>query len=162
LSNFVGGAWRGELVVQEPTAGLEIRAVDRSGHTGLANRLDVIRADDLALSSAGPAGPVAISNVFSYTLTVTNSGPGEASAVVVSNVVSSEATVVSAQPSQGACTNQEGILICDLGTLADSAHATIGVTLQAVFPGTITNTAFVRRGELDANETNNVARLLTQ
>src|SRR6185436_9357178 len=64
--------------------------------------------------------------------------------------------------SQGACTNQEGILMCDLGTLADSARATIEVTLQAVFPGTMTNTAFVRRGELDADERNNVARLLTR
>jgi uncharacterized repeat protein (TIGR01451 family) len=162
LSNFVSGAWHGALVVQEPTASLEIRAVDRFGHAGLANRLDVIRADDVALSSTGPAAPVAISNVFSFILTITNTGPGEASAVVVSNVVPSEAAFVSALPSQGTCTNQEGILICDLGALADSAHATIGVTLQAVFPGTMTNTAFVHRGEPDASESNNVARLLTR
>src|SRR5207247_6425890 len=63
----------------------------------------------------------------------------------------------SAVPSQGACSNNAGTVICNLGTLAGAAGASITLVVTPGAAGVITNRATVSRGEADANAANNAA-----
>ena len=157
LSNFVGGTWAGELIVRDAVTNLQFRASDALGHTGLANAVNVVAANDLALTLIGPTEPVALSNNFIFTLTLTNSGPAEATGVVVTNVVSAGVHFLSARVSQGSYTRQGEVLVCNLGALRDSSVATIEITLRAALPGVATNLAVAVRAEPDTIETNNTA-----
>ncbi len=67
------------------------------------------------------------------------------------------ATFVSANPSQGTCTHQEGTVICDLGSLASAASASVQVVVRPEEDGEITNTAAVDALQRDTDFADNVA-----
>src|SRR5207302_481402 len=70
------------------------------------------------------------------------------------------ATFVSDTPSQGSCTGTS-IVVCNLGTLANAARATITIVVRPTSTGTITNTARVTANEVDPNPANNTATQVT-
>jgi uncharacterized repeat protein (TIGR01451 family) len=82
-------------------------------------------------------------------LYIFNIGPDAAENVIVSNTLPSGVPIISVIPSQGACTNFNGLVVCDLGTLAvregplgvvSNATAKIRVTFAPTAAGTFKNT----------------------
>ena len=58
-----------------------------------------------------------------------NSGPATATGVVVTNPLPAGATFVSATASQGTCINIGSAYLCNLGTLTNSAAATVEIVM---------------------------------
>ncbi|PYU31261.1 MAG: hypothetical protein DMG28_15825 [Acidobacteria bacterium] len=119
----------------------------------------VVQADVSLTKTASP-DPVPVGSNLTYTITVTNNGPDSATGVTVSDPLPPSATFVSDTPSQGSCTGTS-IVVCNLGTLANAARATITIVVRPTSTGTITNTASVTANEVDPNPANNTATQVT-
>lgn len=87
-----------------------------------------------------------------WTVTVTNHGPGDAVDVQVADMLSPDQTV---ETTSDGCQMVDGVLICDVGTLAEGESATVAVTTR-IGPGNpaFTNTAFSGHAGPDSNPTN--------
>jgi uncharacterized repeat protein (TIGR01451 family) len=110
---------------------------------------------DLSVTNTDSADPISTGNNLIYTITITNNGSSTATGVTLTDTLPTGATFVSATPNQGSC-NGTSTLTCALGTLTNSATAT--VTIVIVTPtaaGTISNTASVTGDQADPNGTNN-------
>ena len=69
---------------------------------------------------------------------------------------------VSATPTQGTCVRdgkgrRDGVLTCNLGSLAAGMSATVTIVVTTTRDGTIVNTATVRANEPDADRADNTA-----
>jgi uncharacterized repeat protein (TIGR01451 family) len=80
---------------------------------------------DLSVSKIDNPDPVSQGGNLDYTITVFNAGPNAAQNVLVNELFSPDVTVNSMTPSQGSCTVSPPV--CNLGTLAAGASATVGV-----------------------------------
>ena len=111
---------------------------------------------DLQVVKTGPAGVIAGQN-FTYTVTVTNSGPSSASNVVVSDPTPANLTFVS---NTGGCLSTYP---CSLGTLTAGQIVTITSTYSTAptFSGSVSNTATVSSTTGDPNNTNNSSTIST-
>jgi uncharacterized repeat protein (TIGR01451 family) len=121
--------------------------------------------NDLFLTLTDAPDPVTAGSNLTYTVSVTNTGPMSATAVVVSNVLPAQVEFVSALASQGTCTQDAGVIVCSLGTLAGGAGARLTFV---VVPHTnlasmvsVTNRAVVTRAEPDTYLGNNTASAVT-
>ncbi len=112
---------------------------------------------DLAITKTVSRNPVMVANNFSFVLTATNNGPSPATGVVVTDQLPAGINFVSATASQGSCSNNAGMVTCNLGNLAVRASATIMLTVSAAAAGSITNTASVKANEPDGISANNQA-----
>lgn len=117
--------------------------------------------NDISVTIAATPGSVAVGANLYYTVTVTNTGPTAATAVVLTNILPANVTLISSTPSVGNCTNLNGTLVCDLGTLAGQSTATLQVVVQPTALGMLTNQVAVTRAEPDAELPNNFATLTT-
>jgi uncharacterized repeat protein (TIGR01451 family) len=116
---------------------------------------------DLSVTKTDSPDPVVARSNLTYTVTVTNDGPATATGVTLVDRLP-DAVFVSATSSQGTCVRQgkgrrDGDLVCDLGTLAPGASATVTIVVTPSRDGTITNTATVRANEPDADRADNTA-----
>ena len=108
---------------------------------------------DLAITKvANTTTPLVASNV-TFTLTVTNHGPDTATNITVNDTLPTGLTYVSSNASQGSY--DSGTHVWTIGTLADSAYATLGITATVTQAGAITNTASVHGDETDPDADNN-------
>lgn len=112
---------------------------------------------DLAIAKTVSRNPVMVANNFSFVLTATNNGPSPATGVVVTDSLPAGINFVSATTSQGSCSNNAGVVTCNVGNLAVRASATIMLTVSATAAGSITNTASVKANEPDSISANNQA-----
>jgi len=112
-------------------------------------------ATDVAVSVSAPSSATT-GTTMPITITVTNNGPNAATNVVLIDAFSANASFISAQPSQGSC-GVTPIVVCDFGTIANGAAATLTLSVQALMPGTLTNTSTVNATQPDANQSNNTA-----
>ena len=90
-----------------------------------------------------------------YTLTAHNAGPNDATGVTIHDSLPAGLNFLDASPG---CDNQNGAVICDIGTLAagDSASVTIDARTTAAISGTVVgNLATVSGNELDPTPANN-------
>ena len=90
-----------------------------------------------------------------YTLTAHNAGPNDATGVTIHDSLPAGLNFLDASPG---CDNQNGTVICDIGTLAagDSASVTIDARTTAAISGTVVgNLATVSGNELDPTPANN-------
>ena len=107
---------------------------------------------DLAIGKTAATSVFAVSNL-TYTISVTNFGPSTASSVTVTDSIPNGASFVSAS---GGGANNSGIVIWNLGNLANSAASNVTLTVTAPASGTLTNFATAGSPTGDPNPTNNV------
>jgi uncharacterized repeat protein (TIGR01451 family) len=121
----------------------------------------VSAAADLALTTSAAPNPGTISNNVAFILSITNNGPDNASAVIVTNVLPAGANFISATTSQGSCANNNGIVVCALGSLAKNSKATVTITVKPLSVGAITNAASVTSSQPVDSITSNNSGVLT-
>lgn len=119
----------------------------------LVSDLTVVKEDE-GLATVQP---------FTCIITVTNDGPDVATGVLVTDTLPITATFVSANAGQGDCTEQDGTVVCTLGTLNKGAQATVTVTvvLTSTADGEIANLVEVAGSEHGTILYNNVYILHT-
>jgi uncharacterized repeat protein (TIGR01451 family) len=113
-------------------------------------------AADVSLSTTTSAVPSIGENV-TYTIRASNAGPAAATNVVVSDTLPEGATFVSIATTQGTCQNANGTVICNLGSLANGASATLTLIARVKTGGTQINHAVVSATQADPSIANNVA-----
>jgi uncharacterized repeat protein (TIGR01451 family) len=120
---------------------------------------------DLAVTKADAPDPVISGGpALAYSIAVTNNGPGDATGVVVTDTLPAGVAFVSALATVGTCTQDGGVVTCDIGALANGAGSdiTIAVLPDIVSTATdITNTVTVAATEQDPTPGNNTATTTT-
>ena len=112
---------------------------------------------DVALDKAGP-NAVSGGGLITYTLTITNNGPADATGVVVTDTLPAGVTFVLASVG---CDEDSGVVVCNVGTLANGGEITITIVVTAPqSSGSLSNTAEVF-AENDDNLLNNSDLVVT-
>jgi uncharacterized repeat protein (TIGR01451 family) len=158
---FNNGVWSGPLTVLAPSSNVVVRADDGNGHVGASNPFAVQLQNDISVSVSDSPDPVSLGGNVTYSIVVANTGPSSATGVVVTNLLPATASVVSVTPSQGTFTTNGNTVICNVGTIAGSASATINIVASPIAVGTMTNQTIVTRAEPDAYLANNTALVTT-
>lgn len=115
-----------------------------------------IRAD-LALTQTDAPDPGAVNDPLVYTLTATNHGPSPATGVQLTDNLPPGVLLIGPPiPSQGTCSGT-GPVVCQLGTLASGASATVTLNVLPTQEGTVSNAASVVGVEPDIAPGNNSA-----
>ena len=120
------------------------------------NSISINRAADLALNKIySPELTSTINqNQLAYTLNVINNGPSDAVDVTITDTLSEGVSIVSFNGDAQECTETDGTVICELGTLPKGASASVVIIVAPTSEGTITNTASATANELDPNTGN--------
>lgn len=111
---------------------------------------------DLALSLTGTPALLTVNGQLTYTITVENNGPATATGVQVVDSLPPGSTVLAgpASSSQGECRGTVTV-VCDLGTLAAGAQATVTINVIPTVTGGLSNAASATAFETDPNPANN-------
>jgi uncharacterized repeat protein (TIGR01451 family) len=120
---------------------------------------------DLSITKSASPNPVSAGGALTYSLTVANAGPDPATHVVAKDNLPKGVTFVSATSPQGTCSQSNGTVTCQLGTMAappygEHAQATIHVKAPSK-AGKITNTATVSGDQKDPKKSNDKASVTT-
>jgi uncharacterized repeat protein (TIGR01451 family) len=117
---------------------------------------------DLSITKTDSPDPIVKGNLLTYTITVTNNGPLAATNVVVTDNLPAPSDIdyVSATTTAGSCQKSGNTVTCNLGTLANTATATVTIVVNARKSGTLSNTATVGSPE-DNTPANNSATAVT-
>ncbi len=116
---------------------------------------------DLSLAMFDAPAPVAVGSNLTYTLTVTNHGLAGATDVIVSDTLPAGVNFVSVTASQGGCAHADGVVFCDLGSLASGGVAAVTIVVSPTVFGPVTNFASVTGNEVDFALANNSASAVT-
>ncbi|PKN57579.1 MAG: hypothetical protein CVU56_10100, partial [Deltaproteobacteria bacterium HGW-Deltaproteobacteria-14] len=120
---------------------------------------------DLAVLVQDAPDPIAIGDVLTYTIPITNGGPDSATQLTLQQgfVDRSGVELLTATSPGGPCTISAGdpAISCALGTLPAGGATSVTVTLKPIALGTITTAVLVDSYELDAVEENNRAQQTT-
>ena len=119
-------------------------------------------AADLAISIADYPDPVVAGGNVTYQIVVTNQGPSTATSVIVNDVLPAPVILVSTNPSQGTVALTNGALAWTIGTLGNTAKATLTLVVTTITNGTLTTSASVAATEADPNLANNNATATTR
>jgi uncharacterized repeat protein (TIGR01451 family) len=114
-----------------------------------------IKTDLRVVKTLNTATPQ-VGEAITYTVTVTNGGPDDATGVQLTDVLPGSVTFGSVTP-QDSCTETDGTVICDLGSLPNDATATVTIAVTPTEAGMITNMASVTGNESDPDPGNNTA-----
>ena len=96
---------------------------------GLPATIPVAAEADLAITKTASPSPLAPGQSVSYVVTVKNNGPNDAANVTVTDNLPPNLTFGTATPSQGGpCTFASGAVTCPMGTVANGATVTVGIT----------------------------------
>jgi uncharacterized repeat protein (TIGR01451 family) len=136
-------------------------ATDSTGNTSefSANVTSAPPSADLAVTMAGPTGPIPVGGFVTYTITISNGGPNNATNVSLTDTLPTSVSFTNATASQGSVSQAGGIVTATLGSLAVNAHATVTITVMPTRAGAFTNTATASATQTDANQANNTASL---
>jgi len=119
----------------------------------------VVPVADLAISQVATPNPVIVASNLTVTLSITNRGPSPAMGVLVTNTLPASFNFISASASQGSCSNNAGVIICNLGNLPRQTAATVSILVVPTVQGNFTNTASVASNTADRNQANNRSSL---
>src|SRR5262245_47027411 len=112
---------------------------------------------DLQITKSDSPDPVAVGQLLTYTLEVTNNGTDSATGVVATDTLPPTVTFVSASTS---CTNDSGTVTCPLhlsGPMAPGIAVRRTITVAPNTAGTITNSVSVTGDQTDPVLANNTA-----
>jgi len=138
----------------ESAGTVNVKVTDTSSQSStLTNGFTFIAYADIGVTKIGPTA-IASGVNFTYTITVTNSGPSSASSVVVTDTLPANVTFVSAS---GNGVKNSGAVNWSLGTLVPGQTSNVTLTVTDPTIGTITNTAATSSGTLDPNPANNTS-----
>ncbi len=99
---------------------------------------------DLELSLTDTPDPLTVNGQLTYTISVRNNGPGTATGVQVVDSLSPGAELAGlTDSSQGECSSDTVTVVCDLGTLAARAQATVTINVNPTLAGDLSNAAEV-------------------
>lgn len=124
---------------------------------GAVNQAYIPTGADLVLVKTDDADPIIVGDAINYTLTVTNNGPEDAVDVVVTDTLPDSVALVADTPDQGSCEEVDGIVTCQLGTIANGDIVNIGIEVTTEVEGVLTNTAAVTSATEDTSPDNNTA-----
>jgi uncharacterized repeat protein (TIGR01451 family) len=97
---------------------------------------------DLSLTTTVAPIPATVGKELVYQHVATNRGPNDSNATSLSDTLPAEVAFVSAVSTQGSCSGVTTV-VCDLGTLAAGASATVSIVVEPIEAGTLTNKATV-------------------
>ncbi|HEY6167873.1 MAG TPA: SBBP repeat-containing protein [Verrucomicrobiae bacterium] len=166
FSNMANGALATVTIVVIPrVAGLLTNAasvtafeLDTASANNSSNLVTTVTpVSDLALGQTAAPEPVLAGNTLSYTFSVTNYGPSTASGVVLTDPLPPGSVFVSATSTQGACSQTNGVVTCNLGGLASNSTATVAISVRPMLAGVITNTGSITSDAVDLVAANNSA-----
>lgn len=115
---------------------------------------------DLSINHTDHADPVYMTEIVTYTTTVTNNGPDATSNVVLIEALSGTGSfaVLSAAPDNGStCDTNANPITCNLGTLAVGETIIVTVQIETVDNGVLTSNVEVSSPLHDADVSNNIA-----
>lgn len=112
-------------------------------------------AADLSISKTASHSQVLAGESMTYIIAVTNGGPSDANNVVISDTLSSQVAFISATSTQGTCIESAAVISCNLGTLPNSNTVNIELVVEAISPGSVSNSATVSSDTDDPNMGNN-------
>ncbi|MFT4635257.1 MAG: putative repeat protein (TIGR01451 family) [Gammaproteobacteria bacterium] len=112
--------------------------------------------NDLILTVVAPSEVILGTNI-TYVLTVENEGPQDATSVTASSSLPATMSFVSSDPSQGECSENNGVISCDLGRIDNGDSATISIIAETKELGTQLNQASVAAGQIELNSADNEA-----
>ncbi|HEY3153018.1 MAG TPA: SBBP repeat-containing protein [Candidatus Binatia bacterium] len=133
----------------------ELDRIQNLGFDVFVAKFCVTTCADVSVTKSDTPDPVTVGTNVTYTMTITNNGPDIATDVELTDTLPGAVTLVSATPSAGTCTGTS-IIVCDLGSLANGASATVIIVVRTTAIGTLTNTASVTLAETDTDPSNNV------
>jgi uncharacterized repeat protein (TIGR01451 family) len=129
---------------------------DANAANNSASATETPQQADLVLTKTASTATPAIGQSFSWTVTVSNSGPNAATNVTATDVLPAGVTFVSSAPSQG--TYNSGTGLWTIGTIANGASATLVITVTSSSPAAVTNSAGVTHSDqFDPNSGNSAA-----
>jgi uncharacterized repeat protein (TIGR01451 family) len=153
----VGGVYlTGETNSTQPAFPLK-GALDSTQNLGVdafVAKFCVTGCVDLRIAKSDSPDPATVGASVTYTITVTNNGPDTATDVELTDVLPAGVGLVSVTPTAGACAGSSTI-VCDLGSLANGASATVTIVVSTSAAGKLTNTATVSSAESDTDASNN-------
>ncbi len=128
------------------------------GGTGEAGTLySEPSAIDLSITIADALDPVFNGESIDYTLIVTNNSATDATGVILTDTIPAGALFQSTAPSQGSCTENGGVVTCDLGSIVAGGDATVLLQVLVADEWTQTNSATVIGNQLDLLPESNTA-----
>lgn len=139
--------------------------------TNLGNNSDTVQTivhapvatpADLSVTKTANHASVSIGSPVVYTIHVVNHGPANATGVTASDRLPLSATVDSVTSSQGNCSLQVQTVTCEIGSLNVGSGATIRITVTPTTVGFIRDTVCVSGDQLDSNQSNNHASVVTE
>jgi uncharacterized repeat protein (TIGR01451 family) len=116
---------------------------------------------DLAVTKTDTPDPVSQGTELTYSIGVSNAGPSSATGISLTDTLPAGVTFNSATATQGSCSQASGTVTCSLGTLANTASATVTIKVTPQSVTTLTNTANVTSLTGDPNTTNNGSSAVT-
>jgi uncharacterized repeat protein (TIGR01451 family) len=118
----------------------------------------IVAQADLSLTASAAPEPVGVGSNLVYSISITNRGPNAASGVVVSNHIPAGVAFISAT---GGTTLSGGVLLVNLGSLANGAVTNAQVIVQPTAAGKLTNLFQVFASTSDPVPTNNSATVVS-
>ena len=118
------------------------------------------RFADLAVTVTDTPDPVAAGQNVTYVFTIRNQGPTWSDNTTLTDALPASLTLVSANASQGTCTGTTTVT-CNLGTLQNTATATVTIVARADVAGTVNNSGVAASAETDTRLTDNTATAQT-
>jgi hypothetical protein len=153
---FSNGVWVGFITVQEPAQDMVVIAsINRLPPGGSSERCVTLLRDDLWVNVAERFE----SGLRGYSLRIGNTGTAEATGVMVTNNLP-PGVFISGSTTHGVLSHVNGVVTCNVGTLAAAAEARIEIAFEPSPPpppGMVTNIARVSRHGPEAVLSNNVA-----
>lgn len=117
---------------------------------------------DLAVDVAVSPDPAIQGRSLFYEIAVDNLGPVGATGVTLTDDLPAGTTFVAATPSQGSCSENGGVVTCDLGSVLIGGDAMVTVEVTVDVTGTLENTARVTAVEPDPDPANDSRTTLTE
>lgn len=106
-------------------------------------------------------GPALITNTFIYEVDIGNSGFATVTGVTMTNILDPNVSFVSATATQGTVTNSGNLVTADIGTLSNSASASVIITVIPNIETNITDTVNVACDQFEPDLANNTATATT-